>query len=148
MSNIKLKIVSENILYIDNISFVDNVANKIIEMTHPNRKFAFYGKMGVGKTTLIKAICSKIGVIDMVNSPTFSIVNEYKTSFNYSVYHFDCYRINKIDEMYSLGYEEYFFGTDYCFIEWSENIESLIYDDMVQIHMNLEQDKRKISIIT
>ena len=148
MPNIKLKIVSENILYIDNISFIDNVAKKIIEMTYPNRKFAFYGKMGVGKTTLIKAICSKIGVIDMVTSPTFSIVNEYKTSFNYRVYHFDCYRINKIDEMYSLGYEEYFFGTDYCFIEWSENIESLIYDGMVQIHIDLEHNKRKISIIT
>ena len=63
MPNIKLKIVSENILYIDNISFVDNVANKIIEMTHPNRKFAFYGKMGVGKTTLIKAICSKLELL-------------------------------------------------------------------------------------
>jgi tRNA threonylcarbamoyladenosine biosynthesis protein TsaE len=113
----------------------------------PHKKFAFYGEMGVGKTTLIKALSLQLGVIDIVTSPTFSIVNEYQIYKNKKIYHFDFYRINDEKEAYDMGYEEYFFGNAYCFIEWPEKISNLIEDDMVQIRMNVVENKRRIEVI-
>lgn len=94
---------------------------------------AFYGSMGAGKTTFIKAICDVLGVTDTVNSPTFAIVNEYLAANGDSVYHFDFYRIKKIEEAYDFGYEDYFYSGNLCLIEWPELIEELLPEDTVRV---------------
>lgn len=94
---------------------------------------AFYGSMGAGKTTFIKAICDVLGVTDTVNSPTFAIVNEYLAASGDSVYHFDFYRIKKIEEAYDFGYEDYFYSGNLCLIEWPELIEELLPEDTVRV---------------
>lgn len=94
---------------------------------------AFYGSMGAGKTTFIKAICDVLGVTDTVNSPTFAIVNEYLAASGSSIYHFDFYRIKKIEEAYDFGYEDYFYSGDLCLIEWPELIEELLPEDTVKV---------------
>ena len=96
--------------------------------------FAFYGKMGAGKTTFIKALCEALGVSDVVNSPTFSIVNEYRSDTTGElVYHFDFYRIEKLEEVYDMGYEDYFYGGSLCFLEWPELIEDLLPEDATKV---------------
>ena len=94
---------------------------------------AFYGSMGAGKTTFIKAICDVLGVTDTVNSPTFAIVNEYLAANGESVYHFDFYRIKKIEEAYDFGYEDYFYSGNLCLIEWPELIEELLPEETVRV---------------
>ncbi len=94
---------------------------------------AFYGSMGAGKTTFIKAICDVLGVTDTVNSPTFAIVNEYLAASGSSIYHFDFYRIKKIEEAYDFGYEDYFYSGNLCLIEWPELIEELLPEDTVKV---------------
>jgi tRNA threonylcarbamoyladenosine biosynthesis protein TsaE len=108
-------------------------ARAFLQITRGYRKFAFYGAMGSGKTTLIKAICNQLGAMDTVTSPTFSLVNEYRVPGGESLYHFDLYRINSVDELFDLGYEEYFFGDSYLFIEWAEKAESLIPDRCLKV---------------
>ena len=99
--------------------------------------FAFYGKMGAGKTTFIKALCEELGVSDVVNSPTFSIVNEYRSDTTGElVYHFDFYRIEKLDEVYDMGYEDYFYSGALCFIEWPELVEELLPEDAVKVEIS------------
>jgi tRNA threonylcarbamoyladenosine biosynthesis protein TsaE len=111
------------------------VARKIL-MTFKNRHvFAFSGKMGSGKTTLIKFLCNELGVIDFPSSPSFSLVNEYTTASNEKIYHFDFYRIKNINEVFNIGYEEYFFSGHYCFIEWPEKIQELLPDNCVYIKL-------------
>lgn len=111
-------------------------ANQMLR-EHPSaRIFAFYGEMGAGKTTFIKAICRVIGVTDVVLSPTFSIINEYKTEAGESLFHFDFYRINKISEVYDLGYEDYLYSGSYCFIEWPELIGELLPEEAVRVHIS------------
>lgn len=96
--------------------------------------FAFYGKMGAGKTTFIKALCEALGVSDVVNSPTFSIVNEYRSDTTGElVYHFDFYRIEKLEEVYDMGYEDYFYSGALCFIEWPELVEELLPGGAVKV---------------
>ena len=116
--------------------------------SHPGRRvFAFYGKMGAGKTTFIKAICEVMGVKEIINSPTFSIVNEYEAADGRIIFHFDCYRINKIQEALDLGAEEYLYSGNLCFIEWSENIAPLLPDSLVNVNIEeMENGKRKIII--
>ena len=110
--------------------------------TYPkSRVFAFYGIMGAGKTTLIKSLCRQLGVTDVVQSPSFSIVNEYKTTKGDSVFHFDFYRINKLDEVFDIGYEEYFFSGSYCFIEWPERIEKLLPPATVSVSITGESTR-------
>lgn len=99
------------------------------------RFFAFFGKMGVGKTTLIKEICQQLGVIDNVCSPTFAIVNSYSTAQGDPVYHFDFYRLKNLDEAYDIGYEEYFYSNEYCFTEWTEKIEDLLPAHYVRVEI-------------
>ena len=135
------------ILFAENLEQLNSIANQILDHTLTHKKFAFYGEMGVGKTSLIKALSLHLGVTDIVSSPTFSIVNEYNTNKNTKVYHFDFYRIDDEKEAYDIGYEEYFFSNAYCFIEWSEKIPSLIEDDMVQIKMSVAGNTRKIEVI-
>lgn len=107
---------------------------------HPRSKlFAFYGNMGAGKTTFIKAICKKLGVTDIVNSPTFSIVNEYKTIAGKSIFHFDFYRLKHTAELLDIGYEDYFFSDSYCLLEWPEKIEELLPAGCIKV--NIEEDE-------
>ncbi|MBQ3741804.1 MAG: tRNA (adenosine(37)-N6)-threonylcarbamoyltransferase complex ATPase subunit type 1 TsaE [Prevotella sp.] len=133
-------------------TFISNIGER--------RIFAFYGKMGAGKTTFIKAICTELGVEDVITSPTFAIVNEYeiapKASSSLSnhlpavptqsVYHFDFYRIKRLEEVYDMGYEEYFYSGALCFIEWPELIEQLLPEDTVRVRIEqLPDDSRKVN---
>ena len=133
--------------FTENLEQLNPIAKQILDYTSTHRKFAFYAEMGVGKTTLIKALSLQLGVTDIVSSPTFSIVNEYQSDENIKIYHFDFYRIDDEKEAYDMGYEEYFFSNSYCFIEWPEKIPNLIDKDMVQIKMSIEGNKRKIEVI-
>ena len=99
--------------------------------------FAFYGEMGAGKTTFIQSVCKELNVLDIVTSPTFSLVNEYKSSKNGMIYHFDFYRIKSVSEVFDLGYEEYFFQNSYCFIEWPEKIESLLPVPTIKVYLKV-----------
>ena len=102
--------------------------------------FAFFGQMGAGKTTFIKAICKELGVADAVNSPTFTIVNEYRAAKGFPIYHFDFYRINKITEAYDIGIDEYFSGDCLCLIEWPEKIKEILPDDCFQVFVYVDDE--------
>jgi len=133
---------------ISTIEDLNVVAKDILLFIYPNKKIAFYGGLGVGKTTLIKAISLQLGVRDLVQSPTFSIVNEYKIDLNNDkIFHFDFYRIKDEKEAYDIGYEDYFYSDNYCFIEWPEKIMNLINDEVVKIKICLEDNIRKIEVI-
>jgi tRNA threonylcarbamoyladenosine biosynthesis protein TsaE len=118
---------------ISSLSEINSIAEKFIGAHPADRLFAFYGKMGSGKTTFIKALCEKLQVIDYVTSPTFALVNVYETESASEIYHFDLYRIKSMDELFDLGYEEYFFSDNYCFIEWPEMIEPLLPPNTVKV---------------
>ncbi len=126
---------------INNLESISQGARQFIENMGRGRVFAFYGKMGAGKTTFIKAVCEQLGVEDVITSPTFAIVNEYtsETSGD-TIYHFDFYRIKKIEEVYDMGYEEYFYGGGLCFIEWPELIEGLLPEDAVKVEIKENED--------
>ena len=134
-------------LFAENLEQINTIAKQILAYTLTHKKFAFYGEMGVGKTTLIKALSLQLGVTEIVSSPTFSIVNEYKADENTKIYHFDFYRVEDEKEAYDIGYEEYFFSNSYCFIEWPENIPNLIDEGMVQINMSIIGNTRRIEVI-
>jgi tRNA threonylcarbamoyladenosine biosynthesis protein TsaE len=122
------------------------IASLIIE-TAKNKTVLFYGEMGVGKTTLIKEICRQLKVVDTISSPTFSLVNEYKTSKNVSIYHFDFYRITNQEEALDMGIEEYLYNNDWCLIEWPQNVENLLPLESVQIHLTtLENGQRNVQL--
>jgi tRNA threonylcarbamoyladenosine biosynthesis protein TsaE len=118
---------------ISSLSEINHVAELFIEAHPADRLFAFYGKMGSGKTTFIKALCAKLHVLDYVTSPTFSLINVYETEQHKDIYHFDFYRIKSLEELFDLGYEEYFFSDNYCFVEWPELIEALLPAQTVKI---------------
>lgn len=122
------------------------VANSIIANAK-HKVLLFYGEMGVGKTTLIKQICKELGTEDNISSPTFSLVNEYSTGDNNTLYHFDFYRINHEEEALDMGVEDYLYSNNWCLIEWPENIENLLPLDAVAIHLSiLEDGQRKIEL--
>jgi len=121
---------------IQSLSELPLVARDFIEFAGDKKQFAFYGNMGVGKTTLIKAICARLNVIEVVTSPTFAIVNEYHTQIGELVYHFDFYRIRKLEELYDLGYEDYLYSSNYCFIEWPEMGEDLLPSQIVKVFLS------------
>ncbi|HNZ61555.1 MAG TPA: tRNA (adenosine(37)-N6)-threonylcarbamoyltransferase complex ATPase subunit type 1 TsaE [Paludibacteraceae bacterium] len=122
-------------------------AQQFIKLFDRYSVFAFYGNMGAGKTTFIKAICEILGVKESVNSPTFSIINEYEAADGRILYHFDCYRINKLQEAMDLGAEDYFYSGKICFIEWPEKIEELLPDSTVKVNIQeVEDGKREIVI--
>lgn len=136
-----------HILTIESIGSIHETARQFIGLIGENTVFAFNGKMGAGKTTFIKAISEVMGVKETVNSPTFSIVNEYEAADGRIIYHFDCYRITKTQEALDLGAEEYLYSGNLCFIEWSENIAPLLPDSLVNVDIEEQEDgKRKISI--
>ncbi len=135
------------ILEIQSLDSINQTARQFIDHIGNRTVFAFNGKMGAGKTTFIKAICQAMGVKETVNSPTFSIVNEYEAADERIIYHFDCYRINNIQEALDLGAEEYLYSGNLCFIEWSENIAPLLPDTIVNVEIEeMENGKRKIYI--
>ena len=116
-------------------------AKEFINAIDQSTVFAFYGKMGAGKTTFIKAVCEALGVTDVVNSPTFSIVNEYRSDTTGElIYHFDFYRIKKLEEVYDMGYEDYFYSGALCFIEWPELIEDVLPGDAVRVDIEELED--------
>lgn len=118
---------------IRSLNEINHVAEMFIEAHPADRLFAFFGKMGSGKTTFIKALCDKLQVLDYVTSPTFSLINVYETEHSGDIYHFDFYRIKSLEELFDLGYEEYFFSDNYCFVEWPELIEALLPAQTVRI---------------
>jgi tRNA threonylcarbamoyladenosine biosynthesis protein TsaE len=122
-------------LEISSLSELSNVAAQFLKYNAGRKQFAFYGSMGVGKTTFIKAICAKLQVVEVVTSPTFAIVNEYHTDKGDKVYHFDLYRIRKLEELFDLGYEDYLFSEDFCFIEWPEMGEEVLPDHIVKVQI-------------
>ena len=124
------------------------IAKKILEHYPDDRVFIFRGELGVGKTTLIKEICKQLQVSDPTNSPSFAIVNEYNTDNGNILYHFDFYRIKKVEEVYDIGYEEYFYSGNYCFIEWPELIEEILpeYAVEIRIEWDIINDTRHISL--
>ena len=121
-----------------------NIAAKLIMQFPDHRIFALYGKMGVGKTTFIQAICKSLNSDDIVTSPTFAIINEYKTDNSSSIFHFDFYRIEDIEEAYDLGYEDYIYSGNYCFIEWPEMIESLLPENIVKVEIEVDDDENRM----
>jgi len=128
---------------ISSLSEINKVAEKFIEAYPGDRLFAFYGKMGSGKTTFIKALCENLTVVDYVTSPTFALVNVYETNHSKEIYHFDFYRIKSLEELFDLGYEEYFFSNEYCFIEWPELIEPLLPPNTIKVYITeTEQGSR------
>ena len=135
-------------LKIPSLSSIYEVAKQFINQMGDDKIFAFYGKLGAGKTTLIKAICEELGVKEMVNSPTFSMINEYETKEEEIIYHFDCYRINKIQEALDIGAEDYFYSGKLCFIEWPENIEQIFPDSTIKVYIEeKENQEREVKII-
>ena len=118
------------------------MARKLLGEFPDDRFFAFFGKMGVGKTTLIKEICAELGVNDNVCSPTFAIVNEYTDGAGEPVYHFDFYRMKSVAEAYDIGYEEYFDSGCYCFTEWTEKVEELLPERYVRVDIEEEDGNR------
>lgn len=115
-------------------------ARKFLSAIGDSRIIAFYGGMGAGKTTFITALCSELGVTDIVTSPTFTIANEYSDDSGRRVYHFDFYRINNLSEAMDIGLYEYFDSGDYCFIEWPEMIEELLPDETLRVKIGIEDD--------
>lgn len=130
---------------ITSLNDIDNAAKAFVKAMDQNTVYAFYGKMGAGKTTFIKAVCEALGVTEVVNSPTFSIVNEYRSETTGElIYHFDFYRIKKLDEVYDMGYEDYFYSGALCFIEWPELIEELLPGDAVKVEIAEQEDGSRI----
>ncbi|MBP5714220.1 MAG: tRNA (adenosine(37)-N6)-threonylcarbamoyltransferase complex ATPase subunit type 1 TsaE [Prevotella sp.] len=132
-------------IQIKDIEHIGEAAREFIEHIGEHRVFAFYGEMGAGKTTFIKAICEELGVEDVITSPTFAIVNEYSLTSHLSpltskIYHFDFYRIKKLEEVYDMGFEDYFYSGALCFIEWPELIEEVLPEDAVKVHIKEKED--------
>ena len=134
--------------YLGNIDDIQNGAEWIIKQWGENRIICFYGPMGAGKTTLIKAVCEQLGVTDIVVSPTFAIINEYSDGSGKPIFHFDFYRINKLEEVYDFGYEEYFYSDQgICLIEWPELVEDILpLENVVRFRITIDnQHARTIS---
>jgi tRNA threonylcarbamoyladenosine biosynthesis protein TsaE len=133
---------------IKSLDEISKAAQEFVAAMGDKKVFAFYGKMGAGKTTFIKAVCEELGVEDVINSPTFAIVNEYVDGKGEPIYHFDFYRIKKEQEVLDIGYEDYVYSGNVCLMEWPELIENLLPDDAVKVTIEEEKDgSRKVSIL-
>jgi tRNA threonylcarbamoyladenosine biosynthesis protein TsaE len=127
---------------------LSSAAKQLLKQSGENKIFAFYGSMGAGKTTFIKAICESLGAIDTVTSPTFTLVNEYKTSDGESIFHIDFYRIKKQEEVFDFGIEEYLSGDSYCFMEWPELIEEILPPETVKVKISVDKNEQRILLIS
>lgn len=125
---------------IGSLDEIRKAAQEFVAAMGERTVFAFYGKMGAGKTTFIKAVCEELGVEDVINSPTFAIVNEYVDGGGNPIYHFDFYRIKNLQEVLDIGYEDYVYSGNVCFMEWPELIENLLPDDAVKVTIEEEMD--------
>ena len=132
------------ILTIHSLRELPSAAKQFIQITQGSRKYAIYGKMGVGKTTFIKAVCLELGANDVVSSPSFAIINVYQTLSGTSIYHFDLYRIRDKKELFDLGYEDYFYSDAYIFVEWPENAEEILPEDMIRLKITESDDGTRI----
>lgn len=129
------------IIQMNSLEDIQQAAHQFVGAMGDNTVFAFYGKMGAGKTTFIKAICQELGIEDNITSPTFAIVNEYRSDIvGELVYHFDFYRIKKLEEVYDMGYEDYFYSGAICFIEWPELIEELLPGNVVTVKIDEQEN--------
>lgn len=126
------------------INDLDQISKELLKLFGNNKVILFNGEMGAGKTTLIKHLCKNLGISENTSSPTFSIVNEYKTDDNKSVYHFDFYRIEDEQEALDFGYEDYFYSNSFCFIEWAEKIPNLIPQNHIVISIEIDNDNNRI----
>ena len=143
---------------IDSLEHIREAAREFIEHIGDHCVFAIYGKMGAGKTTFVKAVCEELGVDDVITSPTFAIINEYTATpstaaansslftlhSSLQIYHFDFYRIKKLEEVYDMGYEDYFYSGALCFIEWPELIEEILPDDAVRVSITEQADGSRL----
>lgn len=133
---------------IQSLENIHEAAREFIAAMGDNTVFALYGKMGAGKTTFIKALCQELGVEDVVTSPTFAVINEYRSDIaGELIYHFDFYRIKKLEEVYDMGYEDYFYSGALCFIEWPELVEELLPGNTIKVTIEeLEDGSRKLTM--
>ncbi len=129
---------------INSLDTIHDAARQFADSIGTSRVFAFYGKMGAGKTTFVKALCEVLGCDDTITSPTFAIVNEYTDGKSRPVYHFDFYRIKKLEEVYDMGYEEYFYSGALCLIEWPELIEDILPEDAVRVTIEEQADGSRL----
>ena len=133
---------------IDNLEKIREAAREFVANIGDSTVFAFYGKMGAGKTTFIKAVCEELGVEDVITSPTFAIVNEYRSDASGElIYHFDFYRVKKIEEVYDMGFEDYFYSGALCFIEWPELCEEVLPEDTVKVTIEESSDGTRVVTI-
>lgn len=129
-----------------NIFELAKAAKTILEFSCEKKIFCFYGELGVGKTTLIKELCKQLGVTDKGSSPTFALINEYQNKDEKKLFHFDLYRVKDESEIYDIGYEDYIFSGNYCFIEWPEKIERLLPNDVVKVRIEVKEGERRITV--
>ena len=127
-------------IVINGVGDLDRAAREFLRLTDGVRIYAFYGSMGAGKTTFISALCRVLGVGDEVASPTFTIVNEYRAGNGRAVYHFDFYRIERLQEVLDIGYEEYVDSDGLCLMEWPEKIEPILPEDTLRVHIAEQPD--------
>ena len=125
---------------IKSLDTIQEAAKEFNNRMGEGKVFAFYGKMGAGKTTFIKALCETLGVKDVITSPTFSLINEYTDGKGNSIYHFDFYRIKKLEEVYDMGYEDYFYSGNLCLLEWPELIEEILPENVIKVTIEEQAD--------
>ena len=143
-----MKTNNQSILFIDSLSDIQSTAKVFLEQFEQASVVAFLGDMGAGKTTFIKALCKELGVVDTVNSPTFAIINEYETEQKERIYHFDLYRLEQSEDVLEIGFEDYIYSGNWCFIEWPEIAKAYLPENTVQIKIEeIEKGKRKLTFM-
>lgn len=129
---------------INSLDTIHEAAKEFIKGMGDDKVFAFYGKMGAGKTTFIKALCEVLGVKDVITSPTFAIINEYTDGNDNPIYHFDFYRIKKLEEVYDMGYEDYFYSGNLCLLEWPELVEDVLPENVIKVTIEEQPDGSRL----
>jgi tRNA threonylcarbamoyladenosine biosynthesis protein TsaE len=136
------------IIEIKDKKHLTNSAKQLLKFAGERKIFAFYGSMGAGKTTIIKSVCAALGAVDIVSSPTFTLVNEYVTSDGKSLFHIDFYRIKKQEEVFDFGIEEYLTGESYCFMEWPELVGEILPADIVEVRITVNEEETRVLDVT